>query len=731
MNKYVLHIVSFVYLCFAAFLTSAQTDDLNLEKYWKFRTDFVEHYIKIGPGKGESLPAGLRSPGICIDNASQWHNVEYGTMHWGDGMIRHGHYIGMLATEYILLKRNGVDTKGVLNELYYALEAINRLDRSAEPQLDELYGAEGYYSEVLNGYYLREDVGEGFCENWSDEPMNFGCTNSNYYHNNNVAKINDPDNGLIVKAKTSYQNVPSLDQMTSLLVGLSVAHKLLDNVYVKPTESDRGFVLREEVAAITERIVRYASDRNWLLLDVNGWPVGNGGGDLTLSAAPIISVAERITGNNNYKRIATRRLQRVANVQYCLTGFGLSSVNQEEACDQIHNFDLLENKAWLALQDGIPLGSRNNQNNSVYLDWLKHGVLKVPVKRLKWMWKKTVGNFYPRMYSDLHDDGKLDMLIWPLSAFDIGKDAITHYNNTIFFNLGVASGWWNSKQAHAWANATGNRQLELINALLTDSDPVGNMSFYQQFLNSFKPEGAYRLKGVNYEGHVLDTIVYQSNGWGSEYRWTHPEASFGDGGEEGIFSGLDYLYYHNLYYLIFGEELQPFKVKYSCFCEESAELQYQRDAPAEVKNAIQDLNRKLRYVPTCVENAVNGQSQLKASGVFKPKFDEYSQLGIRTVRYITSDVVIPEGMNLEINSDLVLADGVLLTLNGNLHIHKGVQLQLGHQSTLKMNGSATLHIEDGVVLNPEEDTKIEYQRESQLIVQDQSIRKVLIELGKE
>ncbi|MFT4662625.1 MAG: hypothetical protein ACI8XB_002916 [Patiriisocius sp.] len=45
----------------------AQTDALNLDKYWKFRNNFVEKYVKIGVNFGESIPAGKRKPCSCIE----------------------------------------------------------------------------------------------------------------------------------------------------------------------------------------------------------------------------------------------------------------------------------------------------------------------------------------------------------------------------------------------------------------------------------------------------------------------------------------------------------------------------------------------------------------------------------------------------------------------------------------------------------------------------------------
>ena len=93
---------SFLFLAnfFISYSSFAQNDSLNQVKYWKFRNNFVEKFIKIGPEQGESLPAGSLVPARCIDNIvsdgtdlTKYEYTDYGEMHWGDGMIRHGHYL--------------------------------------------------------------------------------------------------------------------------------------------------------------------------------------------------------------------------------------------------------------------------------------------------------------------------------------------------------------------------------------------------------------------------------------------------------------------------------------------------------------------------------------------------------------------------------------------------------------------------------------------------------------
>lgn len=285
----------------------------------------------------------------------------------GDGMIRHGHYLGFLATEYALLKKYDQDVTATLHELYYAINAINRVDLQAEPNLDDIYGIPSFYQPSLNGFYLREDIPEDFASEFSDGDWDMKCTNSAFFHNNNAAKIHDPSSpyGFEVKG-LSYLNAPSLDQMSSLLVGLSVVHKLVDDVFVQPTASDVGFSIKTEVEAITDRIVRYAADRNWQLIDVNGWPVVNGGGDLAFTAYPILKAAQHITGNS-YPEQLTRRYLAVGKMQQCVTGFGVendSPFAQAIACSTLGA--LQEDAILNTLGDAVPAGPLNNQDVSVY-----------------------------------------------------------------------------------------------------------------------------------------------------------------------------------------------------------------------------------------------------------------------------------------------------------------------------------------------------------------------------
>lgn len=127
------------------------------QTYWNYRDRMLKRFIKIGDEKGESMPAaslvkdwqlGLYSitPNACGDNS---HMLSWGadcmaTIMW--------EYIPMLALEYRMLRDEGKDYMPTLNELYFAVGAVNRSDKSAEPyyEIDE--------TPNLNGFFLRDDV---------------------------------------------------------------------------------------------------------------------------------------------------------------------------------------------------------------------------------------------------------------------------------------------------------------------------------------------------------------------------------------------------------------------------------------------------------------------------------------------------------------------------------------------------------------------------------------------
>lgn len=111
----------------------AQDDYLNNTKYWNLRKRLVTDFVKPGLGPGESVPANKYS--LSIAWSSYPHSLVK-KLEWGDATAQLGWYLAVMATELKLLQQSG-DTSSeyyfrLIEEIYFGLEAINRLDDVAE-----------------------------------------------------------------------------------------------------------------------------------------------------------------------------------------------------------------------------------------------------------------------------------------------------------------------------------------------------------------------------------------------------------------------------------------------------------------------------------------------------------------------------------------------------------------------------------------------------------------------
>ncbi len=188
-------IISLICLFLNIHLIISQTNEQNLEKYWHYRYRLTHYFMVVGAGAGESLPADIRN----LYNG--------GTLKWSESLVQLGYYLGVLATEYHLLKKNNQNTDQTLTELYYALNALKRLDYAAD-------GAE-------NGYLIDDDV----------DPYSFRINHQTEL-NNSIALTNYiPNSGEVCKIDTiqSDRSAASQDMLYNLLMGLALVNKYVDD----------------------------------------------------------------------------------------------------------------------------------------------------------------------------------------------------------------------------------------------------------------------------------------------------------------------------------------------------------------------------------------------------------------------------------------------------------------------------------------------------------------------
>jgi len=248
---------SILLFTFNSFLYS-QSPQENLAKYWKYR-ERLKNFVVVGDCQGCSLPAK---------------NIDgNGVYHWNDETILLGQYIGMLALEYRILANNSSDLTNTKKELFYAIEAFNRLDYKAESYWRI---PENVQSGDLNGFFIRDDV-----------PSDFFTTR---YDDGNGEKpiIEYLQEGLVPSERDEYdckeidsgfrdgeelrRDGPieeSLDQVVDLYLGFAlVASQVpVDDNYPNHQFLDGETSFVHEVQKISQRILNHMISTNYIILN--------------------------------------------------------------------------------------------------------------------------------------------------------------------------------------------------------------------------------------------------------------------------------------------------------------------------------------------------------------------------------------------------------------------------------------------------------------------------------
>lgn len=213
-------------LLFSATASAATTQE-NAAKYQALRARLDTEFIVVGDAPGMSQPADER---IEPD----------GPIRWSDSTIGLGWYIGMLATEHYLLSHPaefpgapGTLTK-TADQLYYALRALERLDLVA----DAAFPPPCTQDQKLNGFFLRDDVPDGFQQNFP--PLK-----------SMTSDFSDP---------TLTNKEMSQDQVYHLLFGLALVKAAVPpQTYVKARDLNAWAVEQGK------RIIQHVSSHNWVI----------------------------------------------------------------------------------------------------------------------------------------------------------------------------------------------------------------------------------------------------------------------------------------------------------------------------------------------------------------------------------------------------------------------------------------------------------------------------------
>lgn len=109
----------FVVMLLIVVEANCQTYTLNLQKYWWYRYRLVNDFMKVGPNFGESIPIEQRR--VITDGVNTSAMLKS-----GDALQKLGNYLVLLATEYKMLSLSKLSSGRTKEEMYYALNALNR-----------------------------------------------------------------------------------------------------------------------------------------------------------------------------------------------------------------------------------------------------------------------------------------------------------------------------------------------------------------------------------------------------------------------------------------------------------------------------------------------------------------------------------------------------------------------------------------------------------------------------
>lgn len=156
----------------------SQTADHELEnKYFNYRDRLKKYFTQIGSEAGQSITTAQvkletqASDSFRIINGVRTYvspRSYNGAQHFGDAVVDQGFYLAVLASEYRNMvlqgRQNSPEFKALSNELYFAINAVDRLDEKAEQYLD--YSA----LPAKNGFFIRSDHDEKYISRIRNNP---------------------------------------------------------------------------------------------------------------------------------------------------------------------------------------------------------------------------------------------------------------------------------------------------------------------------------------------------------------------------------------------------------------------------------------------------------------------------------------------------------------------------------------------------------------------------------
>jgi hypothetical protein len=711
MNKKLILILIAV-LCFQDYtLAQTYTNEQLQTHYWNYRDRFRKYFIHIGLEDGKSIPFEGLDPDFKVtplnydvNNTSLYPKVK-GLINYGDANITHGWYLAVLATEYRLLKDAGNDADALTacrNEIYLALEAINRIDLNSKKYFVENPGS----TLTTDGFLTRGDVNEDFYKNAELDnagfSQNFQWVHSDLFKGVDITSYNNSTN-IVTTANGSQFNAGkainqiahrlvgfgeninggyghygaemSQDHYYGLLFGLYFIHKFVDNDYVKPTINSRGFYLKDEMKIIAKRLTDHFAK-------VKDAPIFGETNDIGKNVTAILGAPWAMTNPDKENKLVAR-----GGMTYT-SGFsaGVSVIVNEILGENRYS---KASGTYRKKHKGSEDQERRfiENQNTLFGEAMQFLINTQNARKIT---QNAQGKAY---------DGK------------------NIFNFNMLFKLSTMSKKYSISQVE-YASSLFYQNKDWMWVLIykmLDGQTSADIEQPSTFLKNFNQLGC-EIYNTETKSFRDDDLVYK---WLFENKINMYSGS--DGAEEtelkkGEFNGLDFMLIHNLYRLYYKEKINVSFKDNACKCSDRiSDLDYYNTIPSSLSTNLDinamNLSYKSYNIPAPAWLTHN--LSINAGGILNVKRDLNicnSTLSIETAGKLTTNIgadvnhlnviKVRKGSIIEIkqggtlyienNSKLLLEPGATLI------IHPGAQIIL--------NGpNAVIHINGKMILKPNAD----------------------------
>ena len=217
--------VLILFMLMSSFAMAQEVADIHA-KYQDYRSRLLDDWLVTSENVeqfGVNIPAMDRR--VDANGKRIW-------ISWSDGNANFNHWLGILSTEYRLLKDNGQNYDETLKLLVYAMLSIERLDLYSEYALRCHHGLVSpdsddvsqmvKYPDDINGFLLRDDVTLGFWKQYHDKfGIDYGSVNKKKDGTGRYLSVFQ--RGVIEKEGQSQDNICYMMQ------GLALVKALVDD----------------------------------------------------------------------------------------------------------------------------------------------------------------------------------------------------------------------------------------------------------------------------------------------------------------------------------------------------------------------------------------------------------------------------------------------------------------------------------------------------------------------